>query len=106
MESATSSKSIIKTERTDLTFTDEQVQRAMAEVLNEKKNEQLKITTPGNEEEKRNYLYEIELFNGGWVYTDNAEVTDEKITYTSATGIVVSVNRDEVKTMKKIKVDD
>lgn len=80
----------MKTDNTDLTFTDEQVQQAMKEVINE----------------KRNYLYEIELVTGGWVYTDNAEVTDEKITYTSANGIVVSVNRDEVKTMKRVKVDN
>ncbi len=101
VKSTNSSSSTMKTESTDLTFTDEQVQKAMEEVLNQKKNEQLKILQTGQEGEKNSYLFEIELFSGGWVYTDNVEVTDEKITYISPKGIVVSVNRDEVKTIKK-----
>ena len=96
---------IKQTEQKDGRFTDNQVTRAMKEVLSEKKSEHLKDINPGQRGEEQKYLYEIELFSGGRISTDNVTITNKEITYKSDKGLIVSLNRDEVKTMKKIKLD-
>ena len=58
-----------------------------------------KETSRQNEEKK--YSYEIEFVSGGRVYTDNVIVTDKIISYTTDKGLVVSLSKNEVKTMKK-----
>lgn len=54
--------------------------------------------------EGRTYSYEIEFVSGGRVFTDNVIVTDNIISYTTDTGLVVSLSKNEVKTMKKTTV--
>lgn len=53
---------------------------------------------------QKKYSYEIEFVSGGRVYTDNVIVTDNIISYTTDTGLVVSLSKNEVKTMKKTTV--
>jgi restriction system protein len=96
---------IEQTERKDMIFTDNQVKKAREEVLREKTSQQFKKIESGKEGEEIKYLYEIELFNGGRVHTDNVEITDKEITFKNNKGLVVSLNKDEVKTIKKTKVD-
>ncbi len=77
----------------------------MEEVLSEKKTEQLKDIKAGRKGEEQKYLYEIELFSGGRISTDNVIITNKEVTYRSDKGLIVSLNREEVKTMKKTKLD-
>ena len=86
-------------------FTDDQVRRAMEDVLNEKKNEQLQKINAGQKGKEQNYLYEIELFSGGRFSTTNVIITDKEITYKSDRGLIVSLKKAEVKTLKKIKLE-
>jgi hypothetical protein len=88
----------------ELIFTEEQIRQAMADVLQQKRRQQ-EEKIGGEEEavEPVSYRYEIELYTGGWIYTDNAAVSDEMVTYTGARGLVVSLNRDEVKSLKKVR---
>jgi restriction system protein len=99
------SKSIEQIERKDLRFTDDQVKKAKEEMLREKTSEQFKKIETGKEGEEQKYYYEIELLAGGRVHADNAEITDKEITFKNNKGLVVTLNKDEVKTIKKIKVD-
>lgn len=101
----TQSMQIKPAEQKDVRFTDDQVSKAMEEVLSEKKSEQLKNIKAGQKVKEQKYLYEIELFSGGRISTDNIVFTNKEITYRSDKGLVVSLNREEVKTMKKITVD-
>ncbi len=97
-------KQINRAESTDIKFTDIQIKQAMEDVVNKKRRQQFEIGATDSEEEDGNFIYEIELLSGGWIYTDNAEINEKKITYRSANGIVVSIDRTAVKTMKKRKV--
>lgn len=99
-------KQINRTESTDIKFTDIQIRQAIEEVVNKKRRQQFEIGATDPEGEDVNSIYEIELISGGWIYTDNAKTTEKKITYKSAEGIVVSIDRVEVKTMKKRKIAD
>ena len=103
---AQTGKQINRTESTDIKFTDIQIRQAIEEVVNKKRRQQFKIGATDPEGEDVTYLYEIELFSGGWIYTDNAKITENKITYKSANGIAVSIDRVEVKNIKKRKVAD
>ena len=49
-------------------------------------------------------IYEIVLLTGRKILTENAMVTDEKVSYQTESGDIVTVNRYEVKTMKRYKV--
>ena len=99
-------KQINRAESTDIKFTDIQIRQAIEEVVNKKRRQQFEIGATNPEGEDVNYIYEIELISGGWIYTDNAKITEKKISYKSANGIVVSIDRVEVKTMKKRKIAD
>ncbi len=99
------SRPIEQTEQKDGRFTDDQITRAMEEVLSEKKIEQLKSIKAGQKGEEQKYFYEIDLFSGGRISTDNVIITNKEITYRSDKGLVVSLSREEVKTMKKVKLD-
>jgi len=96
---------IKQTEQKDGRFTDDQVTRAMKEVHSEKNIEQLKNITAGQQGEEQKYFYEIEFFSGGRISTNNVTITNKEVTYISDKGLVISLNREEVKTMKKIKLD-
>jgi hypothetical protein len=97
-------KPIKQTERKDLSFTDDQVQKAAEEILREKSREQFISIEMTKESEEKKYLYEIEFVSGGRVYSDNVKTTDKEIIYQTAQGLVVSLNKLEVKTMKKTRV--
>jgi restriction system protein len=98
------SKPSISTDTKDMRFTDGQVKNAKEEVIREKRNQQFqKIETVDNGKNEK-YNYEIELFSGGMIRSDNIEITNEKITYKSENGLVVSLNKDEVKTINKTRV--
>jgi restriction system protein len=99
------SKPIEQIEGKDLRFTNDQVKKAKEEVLREKTSEQFKKMESGKDGGEQKYFYEIELFAGGRVHADNAEITDKEITFKNNKGLVVTLNKDEVKTIKKIKVD-
>jgi restriction system protein len=99
------SMAIKQTEQKNGRFTDDQVTRAMEEVLSEKKSEQLKNIKAGQKGEEQKFLYEIELFSGGRISTDNVIITNKEVTYRRDKGLIVSLNREEIKTMKKIKLD-
>ena len=75
--------------------------RAVKEVLIEKKSKPLKDINPGQRGDALKYLYEIELFSGGWIFTENVTITDKEVTYISDKGLIISLNKDDVKTMKK-----
>jgi restriction system protein len=99
------SKPMEQIERKNLTFTNDQIKKAKEETLREKTSEQFKKIETGKEGEGGKYLYEIELLTGGRIHVDNAEITDKEITFKNNKGLVVTLNKDEVKTIKKIKVD-
>lgn len=99
-------------------YTDKQIGNAKDRVLREKKAQQWltqeeidQILTPEPEKETvtkpkipTRTVYEIELFSGGVILTDNAVVTPEKVTYRSPKGLTVSINKYEIRSMKKLKV--
>jgi len=92
------------TEKKEFIFTDEQVKKAKDEVLREKQHQQTNLDTAQGQGEEGKFIFEIELVNGEWIYTDNATVTDNYVTYTSAYGAVVSLHRSQVKTMQRRKI--
>lgn len=96
---------IKQAEQKDGRFTDDQIATAMKKVLSEKKTEKPKDDNASKKVVEQKYLYEIELFSGGLISTDNVIITNKTITYKSNKGLVVSLNREEIKTMKKIKLD-
>lgn len=49
-------------------------------------------------------VYEIELYTGATIYTDNAMVSSDKVTYTSSNGLITSINKYEVKSMRRMKI--
>lgn len=89
---------------TELVFSDEQVRQAAAELLT-KQNEVNADNTTGNDTETATieYVFEIELLSGGLITTDNATLEDDTVTFTDKKGFVVSINKDEIRTMKKVK---
>ncbi|MFT5702499.1 MAG: hypothetical protein ACI8ZB_005419 [Desulforhopalus sp.] len=50
-----------------------------------------------------NNRYEIKLLSGRYVYTDSVIVTKDTITFENKKSLVVSVNRDEIFSLKKLK---
>ncbi len=58
-------------------------------------------------EREEQYRYEIELHTGGWIYLNDApRITEETISFHDPGGLDISLNRDEVKTIKRIRVDE
>ena len=57
----------------------------------------------GQEPTPPRYRYEIELHSGGWIYTDNIVMEDDRVTYTSKRGLEVSINRNEIRTLKRVR---
>lgn len=92
-------------EQKDGRFTDDQIAKAMEKVLSEKRIEQQKSIEDGLQEQEQKYIYEVELFSGGRISTDNLTVTKKEVTFKSEKGLVVTLNREEIKTIKKIKLD-
>ncbi len=87
----------------DRVFSVEQVRQAMEEVLRNN-SRQAKNSDSEGAAEPVLYRYEIELHSGGWISVDNAEITDKTIIYTGRRGLVVSLDRNEVRSMKRVRV--
>jgi restriction system protein len=95
-----------KTEKNDGIFTEDQIAKAIKEVLSAKKNEQSINTEGGGQKvQEEKYYYDIELYSGGLITTDNLTVTNNELTFESSKGLVVTLNREDVKSMKKIKLN-
>jgi hypothetical protein len=79
-------------------FTDEQIKKAMREIEKSKK-----IDSPSSQPtEGSRPLYEIEFVSGGRVYSENVAATKDTITFENEKGLVVSVHRSEVKSLKRL----
>lgn len=90
-----------QTEQKESRFTDNQVTRALKEVLRGMKSEHLEDINPRQRGEAKKNIYEIELFSGGWIFAENVTITDKEVTFISDKGLIVSLNRDDVKSMRK-----
>jgi restriction system protein len=99
-------KTIGQAERKDLSFTEDQIQKATEEILREKSREQFINIEMSKESEETKYFYEIEFVSGGRVYADNVKITDNKINYRTKKGLAISLNKDEVKSIKKTRVTE
>jgi len=96
----------LQRENNDGNFSKDRITRAIKEVLSAKKNEQsINIEGDGQKAEEQKYYYDIELFSGGFITTDNLTLTNNEVTFKSSKGLVVTLNREDVKSMKKIKLD-
>lgn len=49
------------------------------------------------------YSYEIELYSGGRIYTDNAVVAEETVSFVDPGGLWVSINRSDVKKITRTR---
>ncbi len=88
----------------DQKFTEDQIKKASKTVLHKRVQEQfIKIETNQNDEKAKKY-YELELATGGRIFTDNIMEKNGKISYKNNRGLIVSLDRNEVKSMKKIEV--
>lgn len=87
----------------DLIFSDEQIETAMREVFDPKKDQNNNSSNANTDDIQPKYQYEIELFSGGKIYTDNAEIIENNIRYKSKNGMIISINKEEIKRMKKVK---
>jgi restriction system protein len=97
----------IQRENNDGNFSEDRIARAIKEVLSAKKNEQsTNIEGDGQKAEEQKYYYDIELFSGGFITTDNLTLTNNEVTFKNSKGLVVTLNREDVKSMKKIKLEN
>lgn len=51
---------------------------------------------------KEKHLYKIELYSGGIFYAGNTVITDDKITFINDRGLIVTINRYDVKKMSQL----
>ena len=93
-------KPVEQTKQNYSKYTDEQVTRAVKELLVEKQSHQPNAIKPDQKVEEKKPLYEIELFSGGIFFTDNVAITNTEVTYKDNKGMIVSLNKNEVKTIK------
>ncbi len=87
------------------TITDDQLKKASEQILHKKEQEQFKKIESNKREKEKKYYYELELVSGGTIFTDNITITDKKITYRNQYGLIVSINKAEVKNLHKILVE-
>jgi hypothetical protein len=50
------------------------------------------------------YSYEIELYSGGRIYTDNALMSEDKVSFMDAGGLWVSIDKSEVRKMTRTRI--
>jgi hypothetical protein len=98
------------TEPSEHSFSEEQILRAKKAVLEARKNksnltgiEIPKENSPSHSFKDSQNRYEIQLLSGRYVYADSVIVTKDMITFENKKGLVVSVNRDEIKSLKRLK---
>jgi hypothetical protein len=87
----------------DKVFSQDQVQKAMKEVLSKNQRQVFEKSTEYLNEEIR-YQYEIELLNGSLIITDNAKITDTEISYESTKGVVISIDKKDVSSVTTKRV--
>lgn len=81
-------------------FSKKQVQKSIRNLLQQGDHgNALQQETSSVDEE---YQYEIKLYSGGVIYTDNAKIVGNTITYVDGNGVTVSIRKDEVQSLKKI----
>lgn len=85
----------------DYSFSEDQVKKAMEEVLREKAEPPLTVEDAEIDPAESAYQFEIELHSGVKIYTDNAEFSEDAVRYSSKSGLLITLDRDEIKTMKK-----
>lgn len=62
---------------------------------------------PGKQEvEPVRFRYELKLNSGAVLYSDNVEVTEERVSYTESNGLKVTIDRDEIQSLKRIRLDN
>lgn len=86
-------------------LTDDKVKKASEALLRQKVEGGEQKTKPEAPGKDKTYYYEIELITGGTVFTDNLTVTDTAYTYRNRSGLIVSLRKDQVKTMKRLEVE-
>ncbi len=84
----------------DRPITKQELDRAIQKVLEEKSDKQQKETTP----QAYRFYYRIELVNGGKIEAESATRDGNIFTIKDRKGLVITVNRKEIKTVKKIKL--
>ncbi|SHO48078.1 hypothetical protein [Desulfopila aestuarii] len=67
------------------------------------KVEKTEAGSPKNAVAVKKDIYRIDLKTGGRVYTDNLKKSDGTFTYTTASGLVVTIQGHEVMALKKFK---
>jgi len=87
-------------DKVHLSFSDSQIKQAMRNVAHERQIKEYKPTSPQKSYSRQGYQLEIELFSGGRIYTDSADIKKDLVSYTNKKGLIVSIDRDQVKTMK------
>lgn len=84
-------------------FSAEEVQKAMENILSDSQHQSSSDQKSVGDEQPISYLFEIELVSGGWLYSDNLEISDQVIRFTSKNGAEISLNREEILRIKKIR---
>jgi hypothetical protein len=104
-----------RTAKKEYTFSEEQIARAKFNVENEKKQNPLstsesyhirsgKLKRDSLSKSFKDYehRYEIEFLSGRRFYADSIIVTDDMVTFENKRGLIFSVSKNEVKTMKRL----
>ena len=84
----------------DRPITKRELDRAIQKALAEKSNKQKQNTTPTADR----FYYRIELVNGGKIEAESATRDGDTFTIKDRKGLVITVNRTEIKTVKKVKI--
>ncbi|MFT5700264.1 MAG: hypothetical protein ACI8ZB_003136 [Desulforhopalus sp.] len=95
----------------EYSFSQNQITKAKRQVLDQKKvdssaNGVVKRTNESKSKVNENveYRYEIEFISGGRLQTNNAIIADNIVTFENKKGLVVSVSKDEILSMKRTVV--
>jgi len=92
-----------KTEAKDLNFTDAEIEKAKQQVLSNKSMELFKEIETGGDGGKENYFYQLELAGGSRVSAADVKINGNEVTYRTDRGLVFSLNREEVKSITRIR---
>lgn len=100
-----------KEELKEYSFSQDQITKAKKQVLDQKKVDSratgvVKLVNEPTSKVSENvdYRYEIEFISGGRVQTNNAIIADNIVTFENNKGLVVSVSKDEILSMKRTAV--
>lgn len=100
--STTKHQQSTSSEPKDYDFSEDQVKKAMEEVLRDRIDQLESAKEGAPEQPEPRYQFEIELHTGAKIYTDNAEIGNDTVSYSSKNGLIISVNREEIKNMKRV----